>query len=863
MARLPDENDIGFSMPSSQSVVGGPRDFIGPAVRRGLDVIESENTANRALDRQKRAERDSLDLTRARADWQTRRANEGNLYQYDNDQDYPTWKPRYEKHVLKHRDSSAALIGNPRLRAKFEAEAQADIAADALDIDNRARKIDRDKRVTEGLTSIDRQMGAAATLPGPEADKVIDQARANIDNMAASGLITPAQAIEKRQRAVEEYAAIRANRDVDERPGITQQWLSGQDITGAEGLIADVEDFRAEPYMDKGSWRVGFGSDTITTEEGRVIKVKPGMRVTRADALRDLKRRRVEFQDTIIKQVGADAWAKLPENARDGLTSFGYNYGSLTPSLVGAVKGGDIKMIAQAVRDRAVDNEGENAKRREREARVIEGTEQAVTKRPDYYDFLTPAARAALQGKTETAIGQRDQEIVQAERQARTDAALQASQRKGELDLGIEQGQVSREMILNDPVIDAGDKAVLIRRWDQREEENTTATAVWQAIQTGEPLPDKADKGLDAIFKGVGGAAALAKNDPKAVGAVAYLWDKAQAIPPAAKRTINSMIRSGSQDSMISGLAILDQLQRQNPVAFDKEFDGATAKALTYYQDRIGYAAPEEIYKGLRERSDPAIVKAREPLVAKGTKEAIENYDADKIAGMFDQSILPFTAPSMAEGSVKGKILDSALIEQDYARAYGEAYADDPANAEKNALSMLQRKWGQSPTNGGKVMRYPPERYTPDVFGEPDWRTEVLENDLRKLGYTVQQSAWVTETQKRNKGKPGWEPKPEPVRNYVIQPIPMTESDIAAGVSPHYAIIVQNPKTGEWDSALDKDGVPVAYQWTAEDARPFQERARQKFRARERREDDRKTRARQALDQEGFMMIPEPPEGLQ
>lgn len=861
MARLPDENDLGMSMPTSQQVVSGPREGIGSAVQRFGRTIESESEADRVVSRQQRAERDALDLTRARADWHTRRANEGNLYQYENDQDYATWKPRYEKHILKHRDSSAALIGNPRLRSRFEAEAQADIATDSLAIDNRARGIDRDRRVTEGLTSIDRQMGAAATMPRAEADKMIAQARASIDNMAATGLLTPAQAVEKRQRVVENYAITKWQRFVDEDPAAALQALSGKP---------------GDSYYDKLRQRESSGNDNAKAATSSALgryqitdgtwadlrKNHPELGLSvdgRKDPIQQEKAIRAFTQDN------ADYLRKngIPSNEANLYLAHFMGRGGAVELLKAAPGANAASLFPEAAEANPSIFYGKMGPRSVAEvtAALTNGFSKSGGIADETLEFLPPEARVRLASAAETGVGQINQRVAEQQRQDEANFRIAAKQRKDELDLGIEQGGVSQELILNDPIIDDGDKATLLRRWNQREDENASASGVWQAIQNGEPLPDKSDKGLDGIFKGVGGAAALAKNEPNAVATVAYLWDKAQAIPPTAKRTITGMIRSGSQESMISGLAILDQLQRQNPVAFDKEFDDDTAKALTYYQDRIG-ASPEDIFKGLRDRADPAIVKAREPLVTKGTKEAIEKYDADKIAGMFDQSYLPFTAPGVVEGSVKGKILDSALIEQDFARAYGDAYADDPANAEKNGLSMIQRKWGISPTNGGKVMRYPPERYTPDIPGEPNWRTEVLENALRKLGYTVEQSAWVTEAQKRNKDRPGWEPKPDPLRNYVIQPIPMTESDIAAHVSPHYAIIIQNPKTGEWDAALDKDGVPVAFQWTAEDAKPFQDRADRKFRSENDAEMARKTRTRKMMDDEGAMRAP-PIEELQ
>ncbi len=142
--------------------------------------------------------------------------------------------------------------------------------------------------------------------------------------------------------------------------------------TDAASVIAKFEGFRDKPYWDVNHHRVGYGSDTITTADGRVIEVQPGMSVSREDANRDLSRRVGEFQSGIQKDIGADSWGRLPEGAKAALTSVAYNYGagwaSKIPSLAEAARSGDVNAIAKAIASRAGDNGGVNAKRRNMEA---------------------------------------------------------------------------------------------------------------------------------------------------------------------------------------------------------------------------------------------------------------------------------------------------------------------------------------------------------------------------------------------------------------------------------------------------------------------------------------------------------------
>ena len=143
--------------------------------------------------------------------------------------------------------------------------------------------------------------------------------------------------------------------------------------TDTASLIKQFEGFRANPYFDVNANRIGYGSDTITKADGSVVKVEPGMRVSRADADRDLNRRIGEFQTAARDKVGGKEWDGLGGATQAALTSIAYNYGSLPDRLVTAVRSGDRESIASAVEGLAGDNNGVNAGRRAQEASIIRG----------------------------------------------------------------------------------------------------------------------------------------------------------------------------------------------------------------------------------------------------------------------------------------------------------------------------------------------------------------------------------------------------------------------------------------------------------------------------------------------------------
>ena len=142
----------------------------------------------------------------------------------------------------------------------------------------------------------------------------------------------------------------------------------GQVLVSPEELLRKVEGFRETAYWDVDHYRAGYGSDTVTLADGSVVKVTKDTKVTREDAERDLARRKVEFASVAERQVGDETWAALPANARAGLVSVAYNHGKLPNSVVAAVQGGDLQLIAQAVRSLPA-----NPGRRNIEAAVILG----------------------------------------------------------------------------------------------------------------------------------------------------------------------------------------------------------------------------------------------------------------------------------------------------------------------------------------------------------------------------------------------------------------------------------------------------------------------------------------------------------
>ena len=136
-------------------------------------------------------------------------------------------------------------------------------------------------------------------------------------------------------------------------------------------FLKEREGYQATGKWDVTAFRAGHGSDTTTKADGTVVKVTEGMVVSEEDALRDLKRREAKFRSRAKKQSGK-IWGSYGDATKAALTSYTYNYGSLTDTLVKAVRSGDKRRIATEIRARGEDNDGVNRNRRDAEADLVE-----------------------------------------------------------------------------------------------------------------------------------------------------------------------------------------------------------------------------------------------------------------------------------------------------------------------------------------------------------------------------------------------------------------------------------------------------------------------------------------------------------
>lgn len=133
-------------------------------------------------------------------------------------------------------------------------------------------------------------------------------------------------------------------------------------------LIKEFEGRLEKPKWDVNAYRAGFGSDTITHEDGSYEKITKDTFVSLEAANRDLARRIGEFQRDIVGDIGLNRFDSFTQEQQAALTSIAYNYGSLPDRIIEAVRSGTEADIANAIGGLAGDNDGINSDRRFKEA---------------------------------------------------------------------------------------------------------------------------------------------------------------------------------------------------------------------------------------------------------------------------------------------------------------------------------------------------------------------------------------------------------------------------------------------------------------------------------------------------------------
>lgn len=565
--------------------------------------------------------------------------------------------------------------------------------------------------------------------------------RALDDLEGAKQWMTPEQEIAARQKVDRELQISRARSEIIRNPGGFQKSIGiGGTYDGAKDLLRNKEGFRSEPYWDVNAYRVGYGSDTVTTEDGTVKKVVPGMKITKADAERDLDRRVREFEKTAVNQVGADAWAVLPSSSRAALLSVTYNYGSLPDGVVSAVKTGDREKIANAVSGLQGHNDGVNRARRLSEAALIRSGKSDAPSFGDnpQYASLSPSDLIGLYQESETALASQ-------ERAAKAARTAELADIKGRFQLGLATGDtsVTPQAILSSELA-PDDKAQLVNAWNAQNKDAITAAKYANAISSGEKLDVFSNddrKGVGLVYDAAAKGASIYDDDGRANNLAQMIYSHSGIVPERAANEIRGGLVSGDPARTAAAASIAANLADENPKALSANPNGDDlAKAAQTYRHMTGTLGltPEEAGKRMVDMQNPEKQKQREALLeTKAVKDTLKDIGETDIRDLWDTP-----GPNFISGyDVGATDAAKSVMVSDYRSMLEESIveaAGDMDLAKQFASDKFKRIYGPSGASlsGKGVITYlPPENFYPaGPDGSHGYITSQLISELGAQG---------------------------------------------------------------------------------------------------------------------------------
>ena len=546
---------------------------------------------------------------------------------------------------------------------------------------------------------------------------------------------------------------------------------------GAKALLRSKEGFRAEPYWDVNAYRIGYGSDTITKSDGSVVKVRPGMTVTRADAERDIERRVAEFERIAINQVGRREWGALPEPAKAALLSTTYNYGELPGSVVNSVKSGNIESIAASVEGLQNHNAGVNRKRRLHEAAMIRGGGSMQGFAPSDVD---PRFADMTYAERETIVAATRKDMAAA---ATADAARQKADytlRDDALALDIELGKVvSEQQIINDPTLNDGDIVKHLKAFRAKQEKDGDVRDLVASIIGGD-AEGAAVNGFDAEERKTGDKAYKAMLDaaPDREPVVTEAFVKSTGYIP---KSVQSQLRQGaaSKDAaeLSATLSRADALERAAPISFGAFDGGGDARdklaLFRHYINDMGLAG-EDAAQRILAMNDPA-TKVNREVLKPDVPKFLKTLTIGEVTDAFDPGVFQ-SEPGAGVMPIQANGLLAEYRELAEAKYYETG--GDAGAAKALALADIKKRWNVSGISGSaNLMRLPPELYYPPVDGGHDY--------LRKDAMETAESYVKDQFPGRK------------VENVAILAGDMTRADIEMGRPPRYRLFYQYTEDGQ------------------------------------------------------------------
>ncbi|MDW9506902.1 hypothetical protein GOA81_17985 [Sinorhizobium meliloti] len=313
--------------------------------------------------------------------------------------------------------------------------------------------------------------------------------------------------------------------------------------------------------------------------------------------------------------------------------------------------------------------------------------------------------------------------------------------------------QVQESVILQDPMLDNGDKATLINSLNTARKENAGVRELIGAIASGgasvNPFDPEQTKVADKAFEKMMGAATTPEQQQTVmsgfVAASGYVPKKVQAeLRRGAASTNPAEVAQSMQAASV--------LQKNAPISFNGFEGGDTVRKnldlYKTYTDGMGLS-PDEAGRKIIDLNDPEKVRQRDAVLkSEPVKKVLKDVSASDVAAIFDRGFWHAApdvggVPSHEAVKVGVNTEAEAAIVAEYRSILEESIAEtggDMDAARELANTRFSRNYGVSelsPLGSSVVIKYPPEKVYPAApDGTHDYIREQTVEALKAEGVT-------------------------------------------------------------------------------------------------------------------------------
>lgn len=306
------------------------------------------------------------------------------------------------------------------------------------------------------------------------------------------------------------------------------------------------------------------------------------------------------------------------------------------------------------------------------------------------------------------------------------DLAMQKQQYDGyseSFGLKVLQHQITSEsQILDDPVLDVGDKAKHLKAYRTEMESAVSAAASMAAFSSGsfapDPYDEKGRKAADDLFDNV----RTSVTPDRVLPAAEEITRQSGIVPKPVVNALRAASESENPQEVAQALQQAARFSQINPAALSRRDGGGQLQGrvddFNYMVNTLNMT-PQQAGQRVAEKNNPEKQRERK-ILEPVAKEFLKQIDNEDIGSMFDESVLPFTDPQVGFSDTQAlgiKADYKAIAEEQFYLANGDAEL-----AKNRAKQEMQRVYGVTNLTGsGVVMKYPPEKFWPAKAPQGMW----------------------------------------------------------------------------------------------------------------------------------------------